>query len=284
MVFVHEGDVLEGHAFLGLVELGHPVALLRRAPEIGVGHAEGLEDPRLQEVLVGGAGDAADQEAQDIRGVAVVETLAGGVGQGQPSQPLQPHVRPVRVAQGRAQHVLIGVGDGPHRSEAVGQARAVGQKVLHRDVAGGVDHLVQRPGGRLQHLHAREFRRPLGDRVVQLQPALLHQHEGQDRGQGLGHGGDAEHRVPGHGLVGGDVALAQGVELDDLALAPDQGDEARQVAGLHHTLQGAGDPVDEVHVHGRPPAGRSALLTLERVVPSGVRSVKRGVASGPEAG
>ena len=79
--------------------------------------------------------------------------------------------------------------------------------------------------------------------IVQGELALLQQHQGGDRGDRLGHGGDAEQSVSRSiGRFRARFALAAKGELDDLALAPNQGDAAGEVAGVDrapHNIRGA---------------------------------------------
>ena len=120
----------------------------------------------------------------------------------------------------------------------------MGHQVVDGDVAGAVVESVQRPGSFFQHLQIGELWSPFGDRVVELEFAFLHQHQDGHGGDRLGHRGDAEHGVAGHGLAGDDVAVAERIELDDLALAPDQGDEAGKVACFDHALEGTRDAIE----------------------------------------
>ena len=181
--------------------------------------------------------DAADQETQHVRRVAVVEALARRVAQREAAQRGEPGVRSHIAGQHVAQRPLVGVGDRPDRGEAVGKARAVGHQVLDRDVARRGIGVLDWTLCVLQHLHAGELGHPLSDRVVQPELAFLHQHQRRGGGDRLGHRGDAEERVARHWRAAGDVALAQRVELQFLALAPDQRHKAREVARVDHRLQ-----------------------------------------------
>ena len=113
----------------------------------------------------------------------------------------------------------------------------MGHQVLDREVAGRGIGFVHRAGRVLEHSHARELGQPLGDRIVEFELAFLPQYKGRKRGDRLGHGRDAEQGVAGHRQARLDVTMADGVNLDDLALAPDQGDEAGEVTGVDHRLQ-----------------------------------------------
>jgi hypothetical protein len=181
--------------------------------------------------------DAPDDVAEHVGRVAVVEPVAGRVEQRQGRQRAHPIVgRPV-VGEQIAERRLVGVGDRTHRAERVGQARAVGDEVVDGDVARRRIGVVQRAAGVLQHPHAGELGRPLGDRVLELELAFLHQLQRHDAGDRLGHGGDAEDGVARHRRARLDVALADGVELQLLAVLPDQRHRPGKPAGVDHAAQ-----------------------------------------------
>ena len=99
-----------------------------------------------------------------------------------------------------------------------------------------------------EHPHVGELGRPPGDRVAERELALLHQHQGRHRGDRLGHRGDAEQGVPLHRQVSCEVALAAQGDLDDLALAPDQGHAAGEIAGVDRALQHVGGVLEARHI------------------------------------
>ena len=140
------------------------------------------------------------------------------------------------------------MGDRPDRGEAVGQAGAVGHQIVDGDVAIRGDGVVQRTLGRPEHARVRELRRPFRDRVAELQLAFLHQHQGGDRGDRLGHRGDAEKGVALHRQALREIALAAQGELDDLALAPDQGNPAGKVARVDRSLNRVRGAFEAFHV------------------------------------
>ncbi len=182
-----------------------------------------------------------------------MEPLARRIGQRQSGQGLHPGVRRLVDRQHVPQRLLVRIGDRADGGEVVGQARPVREQVVEGDRARGVIDLVQRSLRVLQHLHVGELGRPLGDRVVQLELALFHQHQRRHGGHRLGHRRDPEQGVSGHRLVPRDVAPAGRADLGDLALAPDQGDRSRQVAGADDPLQ-----------NGRRPRQRLEVKTAQR--------------------
>ncbi|OIQ75775.1 hypothetical protein GALL_425520 [mine drainage metagenome] len=142
--------------------------------------------------------------------------------------------------------------DGADRGEAIGQARAVGHQVVDGDVARRVIDLVQRAGGVLQHLHVGELWRPFGDRVVEPELAFLHQHQGRDRGDRLGHGIDTPDGILGHRPPGLDIGQPPAFVVNHAALMRDlhrhAGDMPRSDIPLHPTR----DPLQPPRIHPRP--------------------------------
>jgi hypothetical protein len=230
-----EGDRVQGAGRLVLaIDHGRAIALLGRDVEVGVDHAERLEDALYQKLAEIHAGDPADQEAEDIGGVAVVETLARGIGERQGGEGGHPGVGRHGGVEHVAQGALVGVGDRADRAEAVGEPCPVGHQVLDGDIAGGRVGLVERAGRVFQDLHVLELGRPAGDRIIQIEFARFEQHQGRHRSDRLGHRGDAEEGVALHRRAALQVALARGVDPNNLAPAPYQGDRARQIAGGDH--------------------------------------------------
>ena len=118
------------------------------------------------------------------------------------------------------QRVLDG---GVLRQLAVGKAGRVTQEILHGHGRCGGD--VTAAG---RHLHVLECRKPLGDWIHELQGAVLDQDHGGHRHHGLGHRVDAEDGVGPHGIGAPWIAHAQRGRVDQLALARDHHDRARQ--------------------------------------------------------
>ncbi len=232
-VELRKGQGLE-HTFLTVQAIDHggAVALGRRHVEIGVVHAERLEDPLDQDFAEGLAFDAADQKAQNIGRMAVVEALAGLIEQRQRGQLRHPCVGRPGMIEHVSQHALIFVRDRAHGGKSVGKTGAMREEVVEGDLARGRHGLIERSLGVLQHAHRLELGREFRDGVGEFEPALLHQHQGRDGGDRLGHRGDAEQGVARHRQLLFDVAMADGVDLRHLAMAPQQSDEAREVAGF----------------------------------------------------
>ena len=123
----------------------------------------------------------------------------------------------------------------PH---VVGEAGGVGHEMAQRD------RLFGRPQFRLalgvetfQHLRRGEVRQQLADRLVQRELALLDQlHAGRGRDR-LGHRGDPEHAVGGHGIVLGQVAFAERALVDHLIAGRGHRDHAGNFLGLAFLTQ-----------------------------------------------
>ena len=80
------------------------------------------------------------------------------------------------------------------------------------------------------------------DRVVEADQPLFDQHHQRDRGDRFRHRVDAEDRVLAHRLAALEVHLAAEAGMDELALAPDVGQHAGQIAAvdiaaLHDLIQ-----------------------------------------------
>jgi len=91
------------------------------------------------------------------------------------------------------------------------------------------------------HLKIRELRQKLRDRVAEDEPALLDEHHGGDRGERLGHRVQAKDRVLRHRRAGPRIALAEALEVRDLALARDEDDRTRVPTARNLGLQHLGD-------------------------------------------
>ena len=169
--------------------------------------------------------------------MAVVEAFAGLIEQRQRGEPLHPIVGRHLAVEHVAQDALILVRDRTHRAEAIGEPRTVGEEIVEGDLARRRHGLIERTLGILQHTGILELRRPFRDGIVELELALLHQHQGGERRHWLGHRGDAEERVALHGQLLLDVALAERVDLRDFAMAVEKRDEAGKIARIHDRLQ-----------------------------------------------
>ena len=116
-------------------------------------------------------------------------------------------------------------------------------QVLHRDRPVGRPDVV----GRLaiviyRDVHAGEFWKILAEGIVDQELALLIQHQRADRRHRLGHRGDVEDGVGGHGDIGRLVAAAIGVEHHELAAPGHRDDRAGNPAGLDVGFQRCLDP------------------------------------------
>jgi hypothetical protein len=118
----------------------------------------------------------------------------------------------------------------------------VPQQILHR---GGSVHWLQAELSALLHRHLlrREFRQVFRDRIIQQQPALLHQHHRGHRDNRLGHRVDAEDRIARHRRARGRVLAAQVLEQRHLAAPRHQGHGARQALPVDLDLQDVEQPL-----------------------------------------
>ena len=246
------GEGSEGLGVLGAVVADIPVGLVDHAVLVGVaqrggsavllgeavlqgdvggaGHAQGLVDVLLNELLHGNAGDLLSQEGQSHEGeVGVLGLAAVGAVAGDDLQTLDVlHLLLVGVA--------VQEGGLP-----LGQTGGVGQQLSDSDVLLAV---------------AGELGPVLADLVVDIQLAAVNQqHDGLGGGHDLGDGGQVEHGVDLHlagigdllvggvpvvGALGGVivVGVAVGLVQDDLAVLDGQDDGTQTLSAVGVT--GAG--------------------------------------------
>jgi hypothetical protein len=107
------------------------------------------------------------------------------------------------------------------------------------------------------------------DGVVEQDTAILDQHHHRDRGEGLGHRVQAEDRVLGHRRARLRIALAERLEIDDLAPPGHQPDRARVAALGDLALHDLGDA-------GEPRRGEADLLRLRARQPLRQGEPRRG--------
>jgi hypothetical protein len=109
----------------------------------------------------------------------------------------------------------------------VAEAGGVGHQVAQRDrISRGPQFRFAIGVETFQHLRCGEIRQQLADRSLQRELALFHKLHRGGRGDGLGHGRDPEHAVRRHGVVSGQVALAERALVDDLIGAGGDRDHA----------------------------------------------------------
>ena len=199
--------------------------LLLRNVERGVFHAEWLKDAGAGEVRERLAGEFFDQVALYVHGNAIGPTRA----RLREQRDLREAVNHGLQRGGGVQHVSINdhLVDRAQRVQDIAEACRVSHQFAHRHGAARVLNLrraiVIFPD---DDFHAGKFGNVLRDRIVELPLPLFVQHHHGDAGNGLGHGVDPEDRIflDSVGLLR--VELADGVEVDDLAVARDQCDQA----------------------------------------------------------
>ena len=137
----------------------------------------------------------------------------------------------------------------PH---VVGEAGGVGHEMAQRD------RLLRRAQFRLAAWRrslpapaAGEIGQQLADRLVERELALLDELHAGGRRDRLGHRGDPEHAVGGHGIVLGQVALAERALIDHLIAGRRHRDHAGNLLGLAFLTQHLIDL--SFALHGSPP-------------------------------
>jgi len=168
--------------------------------EVGVGHAEGLEDVFGCELAEGHAGDAFDDLGEEGEaGVGVHELFAGGEVEG-------------FLSVDDGEDVVVG-------DEVLGVAPAgvAEQSPLIAEAASVVHHLAEGDGD----AEVLELGNVFVDVVVEGELALCLQEQDGEGGELLGHGGDVEDGLGSDGDVVIEVGHAVAVGVDDLAVFVD---------------------------------------------------------------
>ena len=219
------------------------IHLLRRHVEERVHHAEGLEEALLEEDVEGLAAQALHDEAGHVHGDAVVPPIARLELQRQFGKALGELVEILRrqrllLAVHLVQRILW--------IETVGEAAGVREQMQHGHGVLGRRRLAALG---IQHLQIRQFGHELLDRIGELKLAFFVEHHCRHRGDRLAHRIDAEQGVLGHRAVVVRPAVAHRLEVDDLAVARHQRDDASELLLVHVALRHGGDVVEPFGGH-----------------------------------
>ena len=137
-------------------------------------------------------------------------------------------------------NAAIGRLDQPLAIETVGDARRVQQQVLDCDGPAQRHQVKHRAAGIIfsldADLRAGEGRDVFADGIIERDFAAVDQHHRRHTGNGLGDRMDREDRVRRHRRSLLDVPLAEGLEIDLLAVTLDQNDGAGNLAGGDFTI------------------------------------------------
>ncbi len=225
---------------VGRVDRRHARPLGVGHHEIGVDHSERLEDPFAQEHVERLVRGDLDDAAEDVGRQAVVPRRARLAHERLRRELvdalLQRHVSGRQAVDDPDRPV--GVADGPVVQEAVGQARTMGEEIADGHAAPRVLGLALLAGDALL-LEGRDEAR---HRIVQAQLALLVEHHDRHAGDRLAHRRDAEDGVLAHRRLALDVLEPGRVDVDHLAVARDERDDAAGFAASRRSpaCRGAG--------------------------------------------
>ena len=200
--------------------------------EVGIVHAERIEDPFFQKLFERLAADFSDEIADDVGGDGIIPGFAW--------RKLQRNFREIidhRIQRSRFHNLAdfrfaVGGVDIGALLEAVSEAGGVPQQV----------HDQHRPRWRLgqegrrdpslEHAQILPFRDVFMDRLVERDAALLDQHHEGHAGDRLGHRIDAKNRVVLDRRLALDIGKALHRAVDHLAAAVDQELGSRKAAGI----------------------------------------------------
>jgi hypothetical protein len=202
-----------------------------------------LKDPLGQHVSQWLVFHARQCNAQYVGRVTVGESSAWLMGQWESRDLSQPAVLILSERQ-----LPVGRSEFAGEGEPVAESAAVGHQIVEGDGSLQRFGVVQRAARGSQHPRRRQLGQPLHHRVVQRQPAFVDEHHGGGDGDGFGHRGDAEQGVALHRQLGFDVAVAELVDLQDLAVAPNERHDAGQEAGVDRVADGG---LVTVEIHPR---------------------------------
>ena len=210
--------------------------LVGRHEEIGVVHAERLEDALLQKLLERHAADLADEIADHVGGDRIIPGFAGRKFQRDFGQILDHGLQRAGLLDLADLFFAIGGIDVGALLEAVGETRGVPQQVDDQHRTG------QRAGQEGRRVAGDEdaevlpFRNVFGDRLVERDAAFLEQHHEGHRGDRLGHGIDAENGVVLDRHLALEVGKALHRAVHHLAAAIDQQLGSGKAAGVDIAL------------------------------------------------
>ena len=212
--------------------LGDAVGFFGRHHEPGVAHVERPGDARGDEPVEVHARDDFDDAPEHVGRHAVVPDFARLVLQRQ----LRELGDELGVGLVRVEHVRRAVGllDERVPELAVGDPGGMPEQVLHGHFAPhGFQH-QRAVAGRVGFFHADlqvfQFGQDRRHRIDEPDLAFLGQHHDRKRDHGLGHRRDAENGIDGHRQFFLAVAIAEGLQVFELAAAGDQGHGARNDA------------------------------------------------------
>ena len=110
-------------------------------------------------------------------------------------------------------------------------------------------------GGRIDLFHTNlqilKFRKVVGHGRGDIQFALLDQRHGTNTDDRLGHRGDSEDRICGHGGLLFAVPEPEGSEVGDLVLAGDQYNCSGKLAAINIALEGPRHPLQAIGVKSK---------------------------------
>ena len=208
------------------------MGLVGRHEEVGVVHAERIEDAFLQELFERLAADFADEIADHVGGDGIIPGLAGREFQRNFRKVLDHRLQRSRLLDLADLHLAIGGIDVGSLLEAIGQTGGMPQQIHDQHRPRRRPGQKCRRGAGLENAEVLPFRDVFVDRLVERDAAFLDQHHEGDAGDRLGHRIDAKNGVVLHRGLALDVGKALHRAVDDLAAAIDQELGSRKAAGI----------------------------------------------------
>ena len=196
--------------------------------EFGCRHAERIEQLALFKLVQRLSGGDLDDAAEHVDGVPVVPQRPRLLGQRQFGDPLGKsgivEIAEIDPVIRRLHRAALSI-------EAIGDPRRMQQQILDRDGPAQRHEIEHDLAGVIlaldADLHAGERRNVFADGIVEFDLAAIDQHHRGKTGDGFAERMQREDRIRRHVDPGIDVALAEPLEIDRLAVALDQDDGAR---------------------------------------------------------
>lgn len=183
--------------------------LVARHREVGIGHAQQIEDPFPQDSPERLSLDPRQKEAEHVRRYAVVKCRSRLIDERQRGESGHPLVRRQCVLDGRPERRGVLRADGTAMELAVREPGAVREQIAERDRARRGNGVVDGPFRMAEDAQVFELRRDPRNGIVEAETPVIEERERGDGRDRLRHGRDPEDRVATHRNVSFDVSPSE---------------------------------------------------------------------------